>query len=150
MTLSEQFTAAINDLKTFLTSKFPAAEDATKISMKALQDTSDRLTADIAARDQTIKDLNAQVTKLTSDIAAKDGEITKLKADSKTAGEIATDVVASQGIEAGKAPAAGKPGAGATTAKSLQAQYHELLAKDPKAAGEFYAENSSKTEFWKS
>jgi predicted nuclease with TOPRIM domain len=104
----------------------------------------------ITAKDGEIATLKAKVAELEGKITAKDGEITTLKAAAKTAGEQAADIVASTGVDPRELPAA-KPGDGTqVAAKSLKQQYLDLQKQGKhQQAAQFYAEHSSKKEFWR-
>jgi hypothetical protein len=68
-------------------------------------------------------------------IAAKDVEITNAKG---SAGKIAAELAAGQGMPAKDLPAAGN---GTNPSADAKNKYQALLKSDPRAAGEFYAKN---------
>jgi hypothetical protein len=104
-----------------------------------LKTVSDKATADIAALNSTIKDLQATVTTHETSIKAKDTIITTLKAAVETEKKKANAVIAGQGV-----PADAVPEATATEGETPWMKYQRLMATDPRAAGQYYLDNADK------
>ena len=94
-----------------------------------------------ASSGPAIKQLEATVQELKGKLTEAEGKVQSLTTDLQKANAKANAVIAGQGISAADVPAAEAPATGVPGAKSenMYRKYAALLAKDPRAAGEFYA-----------
>lgn len=131
--------AAIADLKASASTRADASTELTELkatvnrqeqeiaAMKAEKAEAERKLS--AAAEFSTAMANAH----TQSLAERDAEITRLKAEAKTAGELAAEMVAKQNIPISHLPA-GQPAAGEADLEKLRAQIKE--EKDPIKRGE--------------
>jgi chromosome segregation ATPase len=166
-TIKEKLAVAANNVKAAVTSGDDLQAKITELQGNHAEAAAeiDRLTTLSTTQATTItthvgeiKTLTETVTKITGErdtatatIEAQAKEIESLKALAKTVSESITtqlpdavmEKLAEIGLPAATAPKTqdGPPGKGS---KELHAKYQELLATNPKAAGEFFATNREK------
>lgn len=116
---------------------------ASQAEVNGLREQVTRLTAEKVTAEAAIARLSGELETAKTAATAQATEITTLKSSVETERKRANDVIAGQGLPADQLPAAAADDHGNSKKPKAVTKYNELRATNPRAAGQFYLENST-------